>query len=969
MNKSFSQQSLIELGKLTKDNLILVEKCRGVHNKLGFAYQLIFIRLLNITPCQSPFEIIDEIVIYASTQLSLEVSLIQQYSKNRKKISSHQQSIINHLQLKIFNDCVKNKLNDYIFKQSLQFESASILQIKSIKFLRDLQVLLPAKDTLFRIVKNQRSAARQALFDEIHKRLPPEVIKKLDSLLEIQSEYSAIENLKRPVKNASVTTMLDLIERLECIIATEALQIDISDVNNNYQRTLANEVKRCTAYRIHEMKPTRRYTALICFLKQAYQNNIDLLISSYINLISSSYTRSKNKISNQFSQNEGKIRSSLENYEKMKRTICDASIPDIKLRSVILEKFASEFDKKKSPEISVFLKGKKSQIFQLFVKKHAYFRQFTAKFFSLLILEADSGNTQPNILKALKMLNDLNKDNKRNLPKNVPLKFIQKELKKIVVPEKDTIDRHAWECALFLKIKDEIKQGNINATGSKRFSSIKSFFLTDEVWQLVAKDFFGRTDFPMDPKQACKYLTDRLDRAYSEYIESESENNYAKIVNGKWLLTTDPAETLTPEKEQELKEIKSWLKKRMRTIKLPELLVEVDNEIHFTEALAPFGRDSDVSSVEAIFGVLATLMAHGCNIGAYTMPKLINGITYDQICRITDWQFTNDAMRIALSWIVNTMSKLGITRHWGEGKTSSSDAHLKTYKQKVAQQKYQPRFGDFAIAFYTFIADNYAPFHSKPFECTEGEAPHALDGHLYNESDLPLEEHYTDTRAAATIIFEAFAWYGKKYSPRIRGIQNHHIYMIDTERYYGSLASLLNHRDSKVNLSVIEKNWIQMAQFYASIEQGKVTASIALRRLLSLSKKNEFYKANLYLGRILKTEHILQHMRDSEYRKRKHRGLLKGEEIHQLARDINYANRGKITARTPKGQIICCNCLTIIMACIIYWQSKELDILINSPEFAEMGFDPQLVEHISPVDWNNIILYGEYVIDRSMIRA
>lgn len=177
----------------------------------------------------------------------------------------------------------------------------------------------------------------------------------------------------------------------------------------------------------------------------------------------------------------------------------------------------------------------------------------------------------------------------------------------------------------------------------------------------------------------------------------------------------------------------------------------------------------------------------------------------------------------------------------------------------------------------------------------------------------------------------------------------------------------MQHKNAKIPLALIERYWMDMAQFYASIEQGKVTASVALRRLLSLSKKNEFYKANLYLGRILKTEHILAHMSDQEYRRNKHRGLLKGEEIHQLARDINYANRGKITAREPKGQIINCNSLTIIMACVIYWQAKELDRLISSDEFATMDFDSSLVKHISPVGWDNVVLYGEYIINKLLI--
>jgi TnpA family transposase len=43
------------------------------------------------------------------------------------------------------------------------------------------------------------------------------------------------------------------------------------------------------------------------------------------------------------------------------------------------------------------------------------------------------------------------------------------------------------------------------------------------------------------------------------------------------------------------------------------------------------------------------------------------------------------------------------------------------------------------------VADNYAPFYSDIIECTDRDAFYVLDGLLYNESDLPLEEHYTDT--------------------------------------------------------------------------------------------------------------------------------------------------------------------------------------------------------------------------------
>ena len=223
MNTNFSQYSLIEYGTFCDTDFTLIKKCRGESNKLGFAYQLIFIRLLNRAPRQSPFEIIEEIVIYAGMQLSLDTAIIDLYS-SRQKISAHQKIIISYLQCSVFNDHTQTLLKDFIFQQALQFEPISLLHIKSVGFLRDLKILLPSEDTLLRIVRAQRFVARQLLFDKIHTCLSPDIINKLDALLEVTSDYSPIANLKSPVKNASPDTVLNLIERSECIIATGALQ-------------------------------------------------------------------------------------------------------------------------------------------------------------------------------------------------------------------------------------------------------------------------------------------------------------------------------------------------------------------------------------------------------------------------------------------------------------------------------------------------------------------------------------------------------------------------------------------------------------------------------------------------------------------------------------------------------------------------------------------------------------------------
>lgn len=109
-------------------------------------------------------------------------------------------------------------------------------------------------------------------------------------------------------------------------------------------------------------------------------------------------------------------------------------------------------------------------------------------------------------------------------------------------------------------------------------------------------------------------------------------------------------------------------------------------------------------------------------------------------------------------------------------------------------------------------------------------------------------------------------------------------------------------------------------------------------------------------------------MIDPEMQKRRHRGLLKGEEMHQLARDIGYGNRGTITARDLIAQRNCCNCLTLIMACIVYWQAREITRILSENVLEVKGLDISLLKHISPIGWNNVILYGEYIINKNLIR-
>jgi TnpA family transposase len=175
-----------------------------------------------------------------------------------------------------------------------------------------------------------------------------------------------------------------------------------------------------------------------------------------------------------------------------------------------------------------------------------------------------------------------------------------------------------------------------------------------------------------------------------------------------------------------------------------------------------------------------------------------------------------------------------------------------------------------------------AEVDSMPIECTDRDAAFVLDGLLYNESDLEIEEHYTDTHGYTELNFAAFAMLGRRFCPRIKDVKHQHIYRIDATMDYGQLAHIVGRADRTIDPQTVVDHWDRMGQFYASLESGHTTASVALQRLVSCIAKNHFYRANRDLGRIFKTEFLLSYLSEPRLRARIRRGLLKVEQLHAL---------------------------------------------------------------------------------------
>ena len=288
--------------------------------------------------------------------------------------------------------------------------------------------------------------------------------------------------------------------------------------------------------------------------------------------------------------------------------------------------------------------------------------------------------------------------------------------------QEDKLHKPAWECALLTVLRDQIKSGNLSVSGSKRFASLETFFIleTDRASRRVA--FFNRANLPLDPEEVPAYLTNRLNKVYDQFLERQSNNHYAKLDEKGWQIASDPTEKLDYGTDTRLNPLKDWIGKHLRTIKLPDLLIEVDNELHFSRSFMST-TDQDHPEAQQVCEIMATVMAHASEVGPFTMSQIVEGISDDRMKHITDWHLHEEAQRSALAKVVNAISQLDITKAWGDGTTSSSDGQRFSLYRKVLQKSYSHAFNDFALEFYHFVADNYAPYFSLTHECADRDAP------------------------------------------------------------------------------------------------------------------------------------------------------------------------------------------------------------------------------------------------------
>ena len=531
----------------------------------------------------------------------------------------------------------------------------------------------------------------------------------------------------------------------------------------------------------------------------------------------------------------------------------------------------------------------------------------------------------------------------------LPLAFLRRGSKWLRHLNADGLDAgRLWEVAVLFHLRESFRSGDVWLAHSRRFGDLKEALVPVEVARATP-----RLAMPFEPES---WLSDRKARMSDALRRLARAAKAGAIPGGSiedGVLKVDRLAAAVPE---EAGAMVLDLYGRLPEIRVTDLMLEVDDEVGFTEAFTHLHTGAPCKDR---IGLLNVLLAEGLNLGLSKMAGATNTHDYFQLSRLSRWHVENEALSRALAKVIEAQSALPMARFWGAGQTASSDGQFfPTTRQGEAMNLINAKYGqEPGLKAYTHVSDQFGPFATQTIPATVNEAPYSLDGLLMTGAGQKIREQYADTGGFTDHVFAVTALLGFQFIPRIRDLPSKRLYLFDPAACPKELKGLIG---GKIKEPLIVANWPDILRSVATMATGAMQPSQLLRKFAAYPRQHELALALREIGRVERTLFIAEWLLDADMQRRAQIGLNKGEAHHALKNALRIGRQGEIRDRTAEGQHFRMAGLNLLAVIIIYWNTKHLGHAVASRRRAGLDCSPDLMAHISPLGWAHILLTGEY---------
>jgi len=956
-----SDRDIARYYTFTEKERELINRRRRASNRLGFAVQLALLKFPGRTLMEVK-EVPRAVLTAIAEQVDVPASAFASYGERENTLYEHLDELRRECG---FRSCGWKEyllVARSLLPDAMESDRPLPLIEMALERLRTEGVLAPNMIYVERLVWIVLKIAERKLLRTLTIALTLEQRTRLDGLLHADTTIrgaTRLSWLRQPPGVASPKSIKRLVERL-LFLRELALPALPTTLHQNRILQLARKCSKYQAQPLLNLPQDRRHSLLVTHLFELSQDLTDQALDQFDRLLGELLRKGERRQEKHLRINSRKMNSHLTIFTKASEAFLLARAAGNDPVQALLDTVPEAQLQATVDSAKQFLRPEDLDSLDLIESRYVPMRKTLLSLYQALDFQPFR-KSEPS-LQALEYVSTLAKLRRRVTGKeqkvgkvkmNAPLGHLTQKWRKHAL-EGETITPNYYEAAAFEALKGRVRSGDVAVSGSRRYRPFENYLLpAADFEQLTEKQ---QTRLVVN-KDAEVYLAAKQQEIFQKLTalqESIGKVEGSLVLDEKGHLHLPSLEKAVPE---EVERLQKRVYALLPHIPLADLLLEVDNWTgflrhftHLTSRDAPIG----VQKLELV----AALMGMGMNLGLEKMAESCP-FTYRQLSWSIDWHIREETLLASQASLDNFVLAAPLSSAWGDGTTSSSDGMRMHVGVKAANAERNAKYfhAGWGTNIYVHAADIWVPFGKPQIIGTNEEALYVIDALCHHESDLHIQEHYTDTGGSTEHVFALTALLGFRFAPRLQDALSRHLYLVDETGTSESLNSLLF---GQVKSKLIIEQWDEMRRVASSIRHGTVSASLLMRKLAAYPRQNQVARALTEMGKLERTAYLLEYFRDEALRRRVLIGLNKGEALHALARQLFFGRLGELRDRAFEDQMHRASCLHLIMAAIAAWNTVYLTKAIETLRKRGEDIPEATIAHIAPLGWEHIRLIGDY---------
>ncbi len=474
-------------------------------------------------------------------------------------------------------------------------------------------------------------------------------------------------------------------------------------------------------------------------------------------------------------------------------------------------------------------------------------------------------------------------------------------------------------------------------------------------------EYYGALNLPQKGTEFVKTLKQTLTDSLQALNVSLPGNLAVEILakSGGWIKVTP----LTKQKEPtNLRYLKNRIKQQWWMTSLLDIVKETDFRVGFTDSFQSLTGQQRLSQDDLQKRLLLCLFGLGTNTGLTSVSMGDHGISYDNLKYIRRRFISKEAIRHAISQVVNATLDIKKANIWGKNTTwcASDSKQFSSWNQNLRAQ-WHKRYRQAGVMVYWHVAKQSLCIYSQLKAPSSSEAASMIEGVMRHCTAMQVDRNYVDTHGQSEVAFAFCHLLGFQLMPRFKNLHEQKLCLPgkDMADNYPNLDFILQ---EAIDWDLILKQYDEMVKYATALRLGTAEAEAILKRFTKSNQQHPTYKALSELGRAIKTIFLCNYLMREEVRREIQEGLNVVENWNGANDFIYYGQHGEVTTNDVDAQEIAILSMHLLQSCLVYVNTLMVQEVLAEPKWYRRmtkedwrGLTPLFYLHINP--------YGRFDLD------